>query len=48
MNTPDNQEGAGYWRVVCGGLLPEEGGVIVHDAVPHPDFLTFAEEENPQ
>lgn len=38
----------GYWCVVCGRFLPSDDGVIVHDDVPHPDDMTFDEEENPQ
>lgn len=44
------QDGAGgYWCVVCGRHLPtDENGVIVHDDVPHPEDMTFDEEERPQ
>lgn len=39
----------GYWCVVCGRFLPEDdAGVIVHDNVPHPQEMTFAEEDKPQ
>ena len=39
----------GYWCVVCGRFLPaDECGVIVHDNVPHPEDMTFDEEEMPQ
>lgn len=38
----------GYWCVVCGRHLPDEGGVIVHDDVPHPENMAFDEEERPQ
>lgn len=39
----------GYWRVVCGRyLLADELGVIVHDAVEHPETMTFDEEDAPQ
>ena len=39
----------GYWCVVCGRHLPaDEDGVIVHDGVPHPENMTFDEEERPQ
>lgn len=38
----------GYWCVVCGRLLPNDDGVIVHDDVIHPDTMTFDEEDNPQ
>ena len=34
----------GYWCVVCGRHLPEKGGVIVHDPVPHPKEMTIDEE----
>ncbi|WP_183031692.1 hypothetical protein [Cupriavidus sp. UME77] len=39
---------AGYWCVVCGRLLPEEDGVVVHDDMPHPNTMTFDEEGHPQ
>lgn len=39
----------GYWCVVCGRQLPAyEDGVVVHDDVPHPEQMTFDEEEKPQ
>lgn len=39
----------GCWCVVCGRHLPaDEDGLIVHDAVPHPENMTFDEEERPQ
>lgn len=39
----------GYWCVVCGRYLhADEDGVIVHDNVPHPEDMTFDEEERPQ
>ncbi|MDU4249069.1 hypothetical protein [Pseudomonas sp.] len=39
----------GYWCVVCGRFLPaDEDGVIVHDNVPHPQDMDFAEEQRPQ
>ena len=39
----------GYWCVVCGRFLPaDECGVVVHDDVPHPDNMTFDDEEHPQ
>ena len=39
----------GYWCLVCGRFLPaDEDGVIVHDNVPHPEDMTFDEEERPQ
>ena len=39
----------GYWCVVCGRYLPADvDGVIVHDDVPHPEEMTFDEEERPQ
>lgn len=32
----------GYWCVVCMRFVPiEEGGVMVHDKVPHPPLMTF-------
>ena len=39
----------GYWCVVCGRHLPaDKDGVIVHNDVPHPEDMTFDEEERPQ
>lgn len=39
----------GYYCVVCGKYLEaDEYGVIVHDDVPHPETMTFDEEDNPQ
>jgi len=37
-----------YHCVVCGRSLPIIDGVIVHDDVPHPEIMDFAEEERPQ
>lgn len=39
----------GYWCVICQRFLEaDEYGVIVHDNVPHPDDMTFDEDEKPQ
>lgn len=39
----------GYWCVVCGRFLAaDDTGVIVHDDVPHPETMTFDEEDVPQ
>jgi len=39
----------GYWCVICGRPLPaDEDGVIVHDNIPHPEDMTFNEEDKPQ
>lgn len=39
----------GYWCVVCGRfLLIDEDGLIIHDDTPHPEYMTFDEEDNPQ
>ena len=39
----------GYYCVVCCKFLPaDEHGVIVHDDVPHPVDMDFADEEKPQ
>ncbi len=38
----------GYYCVICGRFLPAEDGVIVHDDIPHPPEMDFAEEEKPQ
>ena len=43
-----DEEIAGYWCVICQRLLPNDDGVVVHDDVPHPDEMTFDEEERPQ
>ena len=40
---------AGYWCVICGRLLLRDDlGVIVHDNLPHPDNMTFDEQDNQQ
>ena len=39
----------GYYCVVCGRYLEaNEDRVIVHDDVPHPPEMDFADEEKPQ
>lgn len=39
----------GYGCLACGRFLPaDEDGVIMHDNVPHPEEMTFDEEERPQ
>jgi len=39
----------GYYCVICNRLLPaDDCGVIVHDPIPHPPDMDFAEEEKPQ
>lgn len=39
----------GYGCLVCGRFLPADAdGVIVHGNVPHPEEMTFDEEERPQ
>lgn len=38
----------GYWCVVCGRYLQADDGVIVHDNIPHPENMTFDEDERPQ
>lgn len=38
----------GYYCVVCQRYLESDEGVIVHDDVPHPETMTFDEEERPQ
>lgn len=41
--------GFGYWCVVCGRFLPEDGsGVVQHDDVVHPLGMAFDDEDNPQ
>lgn len=37
-----------YWCVVCNKALPKIDGVIIHDDIPHPESMTFDEEDNPQ
>jgi hypothetical protein len=39
----------GYYCVICNRILPaDDCGVIVHDPIPHPPDMDFAEEEKPQ
>jgi hypothetical protein len=39
----------GYYCVICGRLIESNAdGIIVHDPIPHPENMTFDEEENPQ
>lgn len=44
----ENNEPQEYYCVVCGRPLPIVDGVIVHDAIPHPPDMDFAEEGRPQ
>ena len=45
----DEMKKEGYWCVVCGRFLAaDDTGVIVHDDVPHPETMTFDEEDVPQ
>lgn len=37
-----------YWCIYCGRAIPSDDGVFVHDDVPHPENMTFDEEERPQ
>ncbi len=41
-----------YWCVVCGrAIAPEQyhdENVYVHDDIPHPEDMTFDEQERPQ
>lgn len=37
-----------YYCVVCGRGIPVVDGVVVHDDVPHPPDMDFAEMDNPQ
>ena len=39
---------AGYWCVICEKFLPSNDGVVVHDNVPHPETMTFDEDERKQ
>lgn len=45
-------ENESYWCVVCGReIIPkifENGNVYVHDDIPHPENMTFDEDERPQ
>ena len=34
-----------YYCVICARGLPIVDGVVVHDNVPHPEHLTFDEDE---
>ena len=35
-----------YWCVVCARpIVSDEAGVFVHDDVPHPDTMTFDDDE---
>jgi hypothetical protein len=45
---PCHKQTEGYWCVVCERFLPKEDGVVVHDAIPHPEWMTFDEESRPQ
>lgn len=39
----------GYYCVVCGKFIEaDEFGIIVHDAIHHPENMTFDEDDNPQ
>ena len=39
----------GYYCVVCGRYIEaNDNGVIVHDDIPHPPEMDFADEEKPQ
>ncbi len=44
----DDPQPEGYWCVVCGRFLPVDGGVIVHDKIPHPESMNFSEDDRPQ
>jgi len=47
----DKQPGPdeGYWCLACGRFIAaNDQGVIVHDDVPHPVYMKFDEERNPQ
>lgn len=40
-----------YYCVICGECQVEEsedGSIIIHKDMPHPEFLTYDEEERPQ
>ena len=42
----DEEPSPGYWCVVCGRWLPADDlGVIVHDPMPHPETMTFDDDE---
>jgi hypothetical protein len=39
----------GYYCVICGRYLEaDDESVIVHDPIPHPDSMTFNDDEKPQ
>lgn len=43
------EDSKGYWCVVCGKyLLVGEDGIIAHEDAPHPGYMMFDEENNPQ
>jgi len=37
-----------YWCIICQRQIENEDGIFVHDDIPHPDEMTFDEEDNPQ
>jgi hypothetical protein len=38
-----------YYCVICGKLIEATiDGIFVHDPIPHPENMTFDEEDNPQ
>jgi hypothetical protein len=39
----------GYWCVICQRFIEaDDDGLIVHDDIPHPNNMTFDEDNNPQ
>ena len=44
---PHRRMDDGYYCVICGRYIEAVDGVVVHDAVPHPD-MAFDDEEKPQ
>ena len=49
MNTFQNGNSSeAYACLWCGRELPVDGGVVVHDEVPHPEDATFDEDDHPQ
>ena len=44
---PTRRMDDGYYCVICGRYIEAVDGVVVHDAVPHPD-MAFDDEEKPQ
>ncbi len=44
----DSDNKNSYWCVVCQREIENIDGVLTHDDIPHPDDMTFDEQEKPQ